>query len=121
MEIPDTLPAIIEYRVGSVVLIALPRRPVRSRGSSSATDAATIMPRVPLGTEAWRLPGGDWRPLSDVPVSWRPFLNRDRPSAMDPRPACSPPLVPFPDPPPAATPPPKPARKLFTPKYGPEK
>ncbi len=84
MTLPDDLPWMIEYRLKGAILTTLPRRPVRSVGTSGATDAAIVQPQIPFGTLGWRLPGEtEWKPLSALPKHWCPFLNRVRPSEWD--------------------------------------
>jgi hypothetical protein len=86
MQCPDDLPWMIEYRMNGPdeaprILSALPRRPVRAVGTSGKTDAPIIRPQIPLGANAWRLPGEqDWRPLGALPRHWMPFVNA-RPSS----------------------------------------
>ncbi len=86
-DFPEDLPWIIEYRVGKMVLTTLPRRPVNFRGSSGTTDASTVRPRIPVGTDAWRVPPSlKWLRLDRLPKHWIPFLQRERGTPMDPRP-----------------------------------
>jgi hypothetical protein len=86
MTFPPDLPWLIEYRLDFAVLTAMPRKPVEFIGSSGATNAAQVCPRIPYGARAWRVPGGPWRPLSEMPKDWLPFVNRERGTEMDPRP-----------------------------------
>jgi hypothetical protein len=88
MDIPPDLPYLIYYQLDFAVLTAFPRRPVVYVGSSGTTDAAQVNPQIPYGTRAWRLAITEpWRPLAELPKAWMPFLERKRPSEMDPRPA----------------------------------
>lgn len=85
---PPGLPSILEYCCGPVVLYALPRTPVEFVSSSGKTTAALVKPTIPTGATGWRLSRQtEWRPLSELPTSWLPFLNRRRGTVMDPRPA----------------------------------
>ena len=87
MEYPADLPEIIQYRTGKITRTSLCRRPVRYIGTSGCTDAALVCPRIPIGADAWRVQSSDqWRPLSELPEAWLPFLNRERGTEMDPRP-----------------------------------
>lgn len=87
MVFPDDLPAILEYRLGPVLIRALPRRPVAFVGSSGKTNATDICPQIPYGATGWRLvTEEEWRPLETLPASWMPFLNRERGTQHDPRP-----------------------------------
>jgi hypothetical protein len=70
-----------------VILTALPRRPVRIKGSNGESDAAVVRPRIPYGATAWSVDGETWRPLHELPNHWMPFLNRQRGTEMDARPA----------------------------------
>ncbi len=85
MKFPDDLPELVEYRIGVTVRGTLCRRPVRFIGSNGATDSPQVCPQIPIGTDAWRLPGGDWKPLEAIPKHWMPFLDRERGTEMDPR------------------------------------
>lgn len=87
MEFPEDLPGIIEYHMRSgVILHALPRRPVETVSTSGKTTASYVRPTIPLGCDGWRLVAEEaWRPLSDLPMAWRPFLDRKRGTPMDPR------------------------------------
>lgn len=86
MNFPDTLPEIIFYRCGKTSRPALPRRPVKYLRTSGATNAAEVCPQIPLGCTGWRADAcGKWRPLSELPKEWMPFLNKMRPGPMDPR------------------------------------
>lgn len=86
MTLPDDLPGMIEYKVGTMTLTTLPRRPVQSVGTSGDTDADIVRPMIPYGCTGWRLPQEpDWNPLSSIPAHWMPFLNRKRPSEIDMR------------------------------------
>ena len=79
MTYPDSLPWVVEYRVGCTVRSALPRRSVQARGNDGATDAAVVCPLIPVGADAWRLPTETgWRPLAELPPEWRPFLQRSK-------------------------------------------
>jgi len=102
MKFPDDLPHMLEYRLGGVivggrmtrivVLPCLPRRPVRYIGTSGKTDAAHVVPRIPVGCTGWRLVGETgWRRLQDLPEHWLPFLDRKRETELDPRPKYRPP------------------------------
>lgn len=75
---PDDLPSILFYRMVSrvVVLLALPRRPVESMGSSGITNAPIVRRSIPPGADGWRIDSGDWKPLSEIPKHWLPFLER---------------------------------------------
>lgn len=86
MTFPDDLPGILEYRCGVVIRHALPRTPVETLGSSGKTTAPWVCPTIPIGADAWRLvTETEWHPLDTLPKAWMPFLNRERPSPMDPR------------------------------------
>lgn len=97
MIFPADLPEIIHYRLSTPILfpgtfdkgvttrIALPRRPVQFIGSSGVSDAYLVCPIIPPGADAWRLTGGEWQPLSTIPRTWIPFLNRERGGEMDSR------------------------------------
>ena len=86
MNFPPDLPEIIEYATGPVSRYALPRKPVEFVSSSGKTTAAQVCPQIPYGASAWRLTcNHEWRPLSELPKHWLPFLQRARPSVMDPR------------------------------------
>jgi hypothetical protein len=74
----------VSYRVGDMIIHALPRRPVQGVGGNGQTDAAVVTPQIPVGADAWR-DGNEWRPLSEIPPAWMPFLNRERGGPMDPR------------------------------------
>ena len=88
MTFPDDLPHMLEYRVGCTVRTALPRRPVQSISSSGQDDAALVCPQIPYGATAWRRATEEtWHPMRELPEAWLPFLNRERPSPMDFRPA----------------------------------
>lgn len=92
---PDDLPHILHYRLpsktripgtfdrGVTVKITLPRSPVRSISTSGVTNVPEICPTIPVGADAWRVAGGEWRPMSEIPAAWRPFLDRPRGSEMD--------------------------------------
>lgn len=85
---PYSLPEIIYYRCGNVILTALPRTPVAFKGSSGATNAAIVKPRIPLGVTHFgaTIDGvRKWRPISEIPKEWLPFVQRNRRTAMDPR------------------------------------
>jgi hypothetical protein len=96
-DIPLDLPEVLHYRLpsskrlsgtfdrGVTVRVALPRTPVRFIGSSGVSDAAQVCPTIPPGADAWRVPGGVWRPLATLPAAWKPFLDRKRGSELDPR------------------------------------
>jgi hypothetical protein len=86
MIFPDDLPHILEYRVGDTIRATLPRRHVEYVSSSGDTNANEICPQIPFGADAVRRIGGPWRKLSALPKAWLPFLYRQRPSEMDPRP-----------------------------------
>lgn len=76
---PDDLPSILWYRLRSHLaqVSALPRRKVESRGSSGITNVNDVRPSIPYGADGWRAdPNEAWRPLSDLPAAWLPFLNR---------------------------------------------
>lgn len=84
---PPGLPCIIEYACGPVVRYSLPRTPVEFISSSGKTTAAIVCPTIPRGTSGWRLSHQEeWRPLTELPEPWLPFLNRRRGTVMDPRP-----------------------------------
>jgi hypothetical protein len=84
---PDDLPHMLEYRLEYAVVTTLCRTPVRSISTSGDTNARIVKPRIPLGCTGWRKVGETtWRPLDTIPPNWMPFLNRERPSEMDPRP-----------------------------------
>lgn len=92
MVFPPDLPGIIAYRMGPpgaprpIVQYALPRRKVEYHGSSGKTNSTEVCPRIPRGAQAWQLvTEAEWRPMDTIPLSWLPFLNRERPSEMDPR------------------------------------
>jgi hypothetical protein len=80
---PEGLPWQLEYRVGETVRVTLPRRPVQSVSTSGKTDADEVCPQIPLGADAWRRPDGPWQSLDAIPPAWLPFLQRERPSALD--------------------------------------
>lgn len=87
MEFPAGLPSIIEYAVGCTVRYALPRTKVSYVSSNGQTNAPFVCPTIPYGATGWRLSHqSEWRPLSELPEPWLPFLNRQRPSDMDCRP-----------------------------------
>lgn len=87
MDLPDDLPTILFYRVGKTCKPCLPRRPVQAVKAGGRTNAPVVCPQIPLGTTGWMLATDtDWRPLSDLPKHWLPFLNRERLSPMDFRP-----------------------------------
>ncbi len=87
MNFPADLPEILEYRLGVVLIRALPRRPVFYVGSSGKTNATEVCPRIPHGATGWRLTTEEeWKPLDTLPAAWMPFLNRERGTQMDPRP-----------------------------------
>jgi hypothetical protein len=74
---PDSLPWMIEWRVGKVVLTSLPRRAVESISSSGDTNADIVRPQIPMGCTGWRLPDEpEWRKMGELPKEWMPFLNR---------------------------------------------
>jgi len=86
MTYPDDLPHMLEYRVGTVVLTTLCRRPVEYISTSGDTNADIVRPRIPFGCDGWRRVGTRlWQPLSTLPKEWMPFLNRERPGPLDPR------------------------------------
>jgi hypothetical protein len=88
MNLPDDLPFMIDYLVGKVVLTTLPRRPVSPISTSGDTDAKIVRPQIPYGTTAWRRTGETvWRSLSAIPKHWLPFLDRQRGTEWDCRPA----------------------------------
>ncbi len=77
MTYPDDLPYMLEYRCGSVVLTTLPRTPVVNISTSGDTNAKIVKPNIPYGVTGWRRCGEmEWRPLSELPAEWMPFLNR---------------------------------------------
>jgi len=87
MDFPASLPWMLEYRTGSVVMTTLCRRPVRFISTSGDTDAKIVTPQIPVGCDGWRRIGEtEWHPLSDIPEEWMPFLQRERGTALDPRP-----------------------------------
>lgn len=87
MNFPPDLPNILEYRCGDTIRTTLPRRPVESVSTSGKTTAAIVCPQIPYGCTGWRKVGEEaWRMLDTIPASWKPFLQRERPSAMDFRP-----------------------------------
>lgn len=78
MEFPDSLPCILEYACGPVVIYALPRTPVSSVGSNGQTNEAIVHPQIPYGAYGWRLTNREeWQPLSSLPTEWMPYLNRN--------------------------------------------
>lgn len=84
---PDDLPWMLWYRTRYTVLPTLPRKPVAFIGSSGDTNAHVVRPQIPYGATHWRVGDGDtWKPISELPARWLPFLDRTRPSQMDPRP-----------------------------------
>lgn len=86
MKFPVDLPWIVEYRCGKTVRATLCRHPVAFIGSNGATDSPQVCPQIPLGCDGWRLVGeSDWKPLEDIPAHWKPFLERERGTEMDPR------------------------------------
>lgn len=93
MDYPDDLPSLIEYSLGQMadgtpkILVAMPRRPIEMRGSSGKHNADIVHPQIPVGTLGWR-PMGDtqWYSLESIPEHWLPFLQRERPGPLDPRP-----------------------------------
>lgn len=97
IEFPPDLPEIIQYRLRTPILfpgtfdrgvttrVALPRRQVQFIGSSGVSDAYLVCVAIPPGADAWRVPAGDWQPLSNLPAAWMPFLNRQRGGEMDAR------------------------------------
>jgi hypothetical protein len=86
MTYPPDLPWMLEYRVGATVIMTLPRRPVFFISSSGATDAAIVHPQIPYGCTGWRRVGEEaWRALETLPDHWRPFLQRERGTELDPR------------------------------------
>lgn len=87
MKFPEDLPEILYWRMGECVKPTLCRRPVSYQASSGRTDAPEVCPQIPYGADGWRLSDDEpWRPLSELPQAWLPFLNRPRGSEMDPRP-----------------------------------
>ena len=92
MVFPDDLPIILEYRLGTYpsgvcTVVALPRTPVKFLSTSGNTNAHDVCPKIPFGCTGWKRMGDlEWKPVSELPESWLPFLNRKRPSEMDPRP-----------------------------------
>lgn len=87
MTFPDDLPWVIFYRCGSTSRIGLPRRPVHYVGTSGNTDARDVCPQIPYGCTGWKINQyHPWRPLTELPKHWLPFLDRERGSEMDPRP-----------------------------------
>ena len=87
MDFPSDLPWMIYYRMPSgVVRSTLPRKSVEFLGSSGATNAAVICPTIPLGADAWSMPGSDdWRPIDTIPQHWLPYLSRKRGTPHDGR------------------------------------
>jgi hypothetical protein len=96
---PADLPHILHWRLrstyrcrgahhdkGVTVRVTMPRRPVHFVGNGGNTNAAETCAVIPPGADAWRLAGGEWQPMELLPASWRPYLDRARPSEMDPRP-----------------------------------
>jgi len=76
-EMPESLPWIIWYQVGQVLLASLPRREVRSIGSSGCTDAVIVRPWIPAGATGWRADQhSPFRPMSELPAEWMPWLDR---------------------------------------------
>lgn len=59
---PDDLPDFLEFRVGCVGIVVLPRREEH--------------PTIPLYAEAWRLARGPWRETKELPAAWRAWLER---------------------------------------------
>jgi hypothetical protein len=97
LKFPDDLPEIIEYRFGGMTIQGkqipitirpcFPRRPVRSIGTSGATDAAQVIPQIPYGCTGWKLPHEKtWHTIGSLPSHWLPFLDRERETEMDFRP-----------------------------------
>lgn len=87
MDFPADLPDILEYKLGDVLIRALPRTPIRFQGSGGRTNCTDVCQRIPHGAAGWRLMSeATWRPMATLPPHWMPFLNRKRPSQMDPRP-----------------------------------
>lgn len=95
-EFPDDLPWVVVYRLGMsrghdgepcpIVKSTLPRRPVSFIGSSGNTDAAMVCPTIPHGCTGWKLLGEtEWKPISELPPHWLPFLQRERGTAHDSR------------------------------------
>jgi hypothetical protein len=97
-EFPPDLPHVLHYRLpsavrckgamydsGITVRVALPRTSVQFLGSSGISNAQQVCPTIPPGADAWRVPGGDWQPMNTIPLAWKPFLERQRGSEMDPR------------------------------------
>jgi hypothetical protein len=86
MDYPDDLPWIIYWRT-RVPLQSLPRRVVTSISTSGVTDANIVRPQIPYGASGWRLRDDQpWQPMDSLPKHWLPFLDRERGTALDPRP-----------------------------------
>lgn len=85
MSLPADLPDILYYRVGRTVRVTLPRRPVEYVSTSGVTNAHQVCPQIPYGADAWQVAGGPWRPLSEIPAHWLPYLQRERGTAHDSR------------------------------------
>ena len=77
MNCPDDLPHVLYYRMRTerVILTALPRKPVRPRGTNGESDAALVRPRIPYGATAWSTDVITWRPLAELPKHWLPFVD----------------------------------------------
>lgn len=87
MTYPDSLPGILFWKVGATSRTALPRKAIEYLGSSGRTNQHDVCPQIPVGATAWQLATDThWRPMTTLPKAWLPFLNRERGTALDPRP-----------------------------------
>jgi len=83
------LPGWIDWRqpaIGGgtpIVLHSLPRRRIEGRGGNGETNCTIVRHYMPHGADAWRVlvngREGPWRPLAELPESWRRFLKGERP------------------------------------------